>query len=80
MNNREYKDYISNEYCKLIKLCESKLKSLESNRPFSFQRKKLKKHNELIDNYNDKLMELYTKLGEVCDFEKFSEYITIKQK
>lgn len=81
MKNKEVNNnYIIDGYCKLIKIYEDKLKSLENNKPFSFQRKKLKEHNEIIDNYIDKLMELYTKLGEVCDFDNYFCNITIRNK
>lgn len=61
----------SNQYILLLgkqaEFYQNYLLHLEETKPFFFQKKKLKKHQEEIDNCQNKIMELYKKMEEEID-------------
>ena len=61
----------SNQYILLLgkqaEFYQDYLLHLEDTKPFFFQKKKLKKHQEEIDNCQNKIMELYKKMEEEID-------------
>ena len=46
---------------------QRRLITLETNKPFWFERKKMKEHNKEINKCESKLMTIYLKIGEEMD-------------
>lgn len=61
----------SNQYIlllgKQVDLYQDYLLHLEDTKPFFFQKRKLKEHQEKIDNCQNKITELYKKMEEEID-------------
>ena len=56
-----------------IKFYQSLINHLENNKPFFFQKKKLIEYNNKKEEYENKISELYTQLGEEYELiEKLS--------
>ena len=50
-----------------IKFYQTLINHLEDNKPFFFQKKKLIEYNKKKEEYENKIHELYTQLGEECE-------------
>lgn len=50
-----------------IKFYQTLINHLEDNKPFFFQKKKLIEYNNKKEEYENKISELYTQLGEECE-------------
>ncbi len=50
-----------------IKFYQTLINHLEDTKPFFFQKKKLIEYNNKKEEYENKISELYTQLGEECE-------------
>ena len=64
-----------------IKNCQIQLEYLLENKPFWFQKKKLKEHNKQIDELENQIYKYYENLGKEVDMiEKMQNAINSKDK
>lgn len=61
-------NYFIRQYHNQINIYERKIEMLKDNKPFSFQKKKLKEYNDLVNYYTKKIRDLNLKIEDETSF------------